>query len=348
MLIRKTGYLIALLWLLAALALPARAAEEAELDPYIQRMISYYQYYQEQAAAEIDTLLAYISAADPQQGELWRNIMDSWSYVDSEMEVHSGVLPEGLPEDDSLCIVVLGYGLNDNGSMKPELLDRLEVALASAEKYPNAYIAVTGGETSNVPGISEAGVMADWLKSSGIAKERLILEAESLTTTENAQNVYAMLTESYPQVNSIAVITSDYHIRWGCAMFTTVSHYASMVNGGRALQLVGNAVCETGTQTDSMYYQAWGISLITGIPFTHGGSTPSLLPPEQETEETLQAAQSLPEETQPEGTAEPEEKNTANPLPVVLMISLVAAAMYLLIPRKPRTKRQKPEWNRDT
>lgn len=54
--------------------------------------------------------------------------------------MYNDVLPDGLPDTDELCIVVLGFQLNPDGSMRDELINRLNVALRSAEKYPNAYI----------------------------------------------------------------------------------------------------------------------------------------------------------------------------------------------------------------
>ena len=300
---RKLVCLVGVLLLLLNVSLSARAETE-DVEPYIRRMISYYRYYQEQAGVQIDTLLDYIQSLDPGKGALWKKIMDSWSWVNSEMEVNMSILPDGLPEDDSLCIVVLGYGLNGDGSMKQELIERLQVALASAKKYPNAYVLCTGGQTANAPGVSEAGQMGSWLLSAGLEKSRLILEEQSLSTAENAQNSYGLLSRNYPQVRSIAVITSDYHIRWGCAMFTTVRHW-EVTRGGRDLELVGNAVCDTGNADyDSMDSQALGISQITGVDWEEE-TAPPLEPtvaariapePEETAAATAETVQPVPEQ----------------------------------------------------
>ena len=299
-------------------------------------MIRYYQNYQERAQEEIDTLLHYIQSQDPGKGALWEKIMDSWSWVNSEMEVDVGLLPDGLPEDDSLCIVVLGFGLNANGSMQPELLDRLQVALASAEKYPNAYVLCTGGETAyGTPGVSEAGQMGSWLLSNGISKNRLILEDRSLSTAENAMNTYDLLTRSYPQVDSISVITSDYHIRWGCAMFTTVRH-CRVTKGGRELKLVGNAVCDTDNDDyDSMYSQALGISLITGV-----GLGEETVPPLEPTVEAK--APAVPEETAAAEAVQPvpEQETGEQELSGFLSVVLVTAAVLVGIRRIIRHRRK--------
>lgn len=324
--------------LLLLCTVPGASAEAAEpVEPYVQRMISYYRYYQEEAEQEIDTLLGHIKSLDPGQGILWEKIMDSWSWVNSEMEVELGVLPDGLPEDDSLCIVVLGYGLNDDGSMKRELVRRLEVALASAEKYPNAYVLCTGGETSDKEGVSEAGQMGKWLRNAGLSKSRLILETRSYSTTQNAQRSYALLAENYPQVDSIALVTSDYHMRWGCALFAVMRHW-EVTHGSRELVLVGNAAYDTGNPDyDSIYAQAQGISQIAGIPMdTNGapGMEPDVVLQIPAQPEEIENTVPAPAFAEPE-TMAAEEQEPAAPEPVRPMwipIALAAAVLLVFLP----------------
>ena len=126
---KRISYRLCLLLCAAVLLfaqVPAEAAESAV--PYIQQMIQYYRYYQEEAGDQIQVLLDYITYLDPEKGDLWETIMEHWSYYNSQMEPSYDVLPDGLPEDETLCIAVLGYALNSDGSMQPELVDRLEVA----------------------------------------------------------------------------------------------------------------------------------------------------------------------------------------------------------------------------
>lgn len=260
---------------LLLLAVPVRTqAAEMDVDDYAQLTIQYYLAYEDQAEGEIDVLLNNIE--DPWLEEMWRNIIESWAYNNYHMPVYQEVLPDGLPQDDSLCIVIMGFGLNPDGSMKQELIDRLTVGLASAMKYPNAYVAVTGGATSGIRGVTEAGQMAKWLSANGISNDRLIIEKKALSTTENAINVHKILMEQYTQVTSLAVVTSDYHIRQSCTMFTTVNHNAMGTSGARQLELVGNAVNFTGRSLNTHYTEAWGISLITGIPFDKTPDVPAL------------------------------------------------------------------------
>lgn len=263
---------ILLLLLSPALTLSARAAQSS--TPYVQRMLQYYRYYGEDAWGEIQELLDQIAAIDPEKGALWATIMDNWSRCNSALEISPEVLPDGLPEDSSLCIVTLGYALNPDGSMQSELIDRLEVTLSSAFKYPNAYVAVTGGATASNSAITEAEAMAAWLVQAGVNPDRLILESKSLSTTYNAVNTYAALVRSYPEVQSIALISSDYHVPWGWAMFQTVCDY-TQVYGKTVIPVVACAANYTGTKMDTMGYQLQGICTITGIPLPTGGK-PSL------------------------------------------------------------------------
>jgi len=306
--------------------LPLSAAAQEDVTPYVQRMIQYYLHYQSAADAEIEALLAYITSMDPEQGALWREIMKDWRWVNEEMEVHTDVLPDGLPQDNSLCIVILGFGLRDDGSMKEELIDRLVVGLASALKYPNAYVCVTGGPTAKNTEDTEAGQMAAWLENKGLDPGRIIREKKSLSTTANARNVSKILRTQYPQVDSVAIVSSDYHIPWGVSMFTTASHYGEY-NGEKAIRVVGNAANITSNTTDTLNYQAKGISSLTNVPFD-GNSVPAMYATET-TVETLPQA---------EPQVEVEEKDNSWMIFPAVMITL--AVVILLIPTRKKGKKK--------
>ncbi|MBQ2463034.1 MAG: hypothetical protein II504_11425, partial [Clostridia bacterium] len=69
--------------------------------------------------------LSGLASLDPVLGEKWKRIMDLWE-VPVTVNDH---LPDDLPEDDTLCLVVLGFQLNPDGSMREELIQRLKVVL---------------------------------------------------------------------------------------------------------------------------------------------------------------------------------------------------------------------------
>lgn len=310
------------------LPLTVSAAMEPE-EAIVRDLIAYYFHYREEAGEEIDNQLQTLASLDPKEGELWEKIMEQWRYINEEMPINKDCLPDGLPADDSLCIVVLGYGLENDGDMKPELLDRLKVALASAEKYPQSYVLCTGGETAQVPGISEAGQMGTWLLANGLAHERLITEEVSLSTTENARNSLALLWRDYPQIQSLALVTSDYHIRWGMACFSAMA-LKGAAQGKPALELVGNGACATASPNrDTMYSQAWGISIIMDLPFDS-----SYVPTLYMTDHTMEA-ESPDEAVLPSPAAEPAPAAAAPEEPVLpVLLGLTAVLAVLFLPKK--------------
>lgn len=353
-------FLSVLLVLCMLLPLPVSAASElGELEAYGVQLIQYYLHHQEKAKDVIWDITRQMKELDPKQGAVWDKLMFDWSWINTDMPVYEGVLPENLPQDDSLCIVVMGFGLNADGSIRPELANRLSVALSFALKYPNAYVLVTGGQTGAVDGVTEAGQMAQWLQKNGLSKNRIIRETESLSTTANAVNSYKLLTRVYPQVDSIAVVTSDYHIAQSCAMFMAVSNYQSGYKGGKSLELVGNAVCDTGLTEDSLVTQAWGISLIMGLPFDEKAKAPELyhvdIPEEVYVEPTETeaaapekvAAPQIPVETVTEVTESQWKSIERWVLIVAGVVALVA--FWIIMPKKPKKKnrRERPKMNWD-
>ena len=116
------------------------------------------------------------------------------------------------------------------------------MALASAEKYPNAYILCTGGGTNpSNPHVTEAGQMASWLKKQGIASERIIVEELAFSTEDNVLNSYRILSRDYPQVKSITLVSSDYHLRRCHLLFT-----AGILLMDMPYTIVGDAAFDAG------------------------------------------------------------------------------------------------------
>ena len=84
-------------------------------------MILYYGCYGEAAAEEVNGRLEALKETDSRQGELWEDVMDYWGYVNTDLVIHGDHLPDGLPKDDSLALVILGGALNPDGSGKIEV-----------------------------------------------------------------------------------------------------------------------------------------------------------------------------------------------------------------------------------
>ena len=136
---RRTLFAVLLiLFLTLSMVGPVSANHTDEANEYIQQIMNNYRYHQDAAATDIDCLLYALSQHNPYKEQDWISIMEYWSYVNRDMTIYPDVLPDGLPQDNTLCIGVMGYALNSDGTMRKELIGRLETALASAKKYPKA------------------------------------------------------------------------------------------------------------------------------------------------------------------------------------------------------------------
>ena len=249
---------------------PAEPAPAAETEPVsesalIRDMVLYYGRYGDEAGQENARLLDRLRSADPDAADKWERILVLWKSVNEELEVHPGLLPEGLCDTDELCLVVLGFQLNPDGSMREELIERLNVALACAEQYPHAMIVCTGGGTAaQNKDATEAGKMAEYLIGHGVAAERILVEDRSQTTAQNAIYTYAMLTEETPQVHQIAIISSDYHIATGALLFDAQAILTAEEPGKERFTVVSNAAYPAPTGSLSTSFQAGALIELSG------------------------------------------------------------------------------------
>ena len=258
---------LALVMILGLALGPVSVRAAGDANPYIADLIGYYKSYQEAAETDILRTLDAMAQVDPVQAEAWTQIMDYWSYINTEMQVNIGTVPEGLPEDNSVAIVILGFALNSDGTMKDELVGRLQTGLAIAEAYPNAYVVVTGGGTAKEnPNVTEGGLMGAWLLEQGLSEDRLIIENKAPNTVGNAENTYKILAEQYPQVDSFVMVTSDYHVPRGCILFYSKCLLAAYASGGEPLKLISNAGYYTGSNGyESISLQASGVASVAGV-----------------------------------------------------------------------------------
>ena len=248
---------------------PSLAEEGHETARTAQDMIEelavYYGTYGSEAEEKIAELLEGLCAADPVSGAKWGRIMQLWKTVNEDPEINENILPDGLPETDELCMIVLGFQLNPDGSMKDELIERLTVAKASAEKYPNSLLVCTGGGTAaENPDATEAGEMAKWLIENGVDPQRVIVEDQSLTTAQNAIYTYRILTEQHPQVKQLAIISSDYHIATGTLLFGAEATLQAEKAGKETMTVVSNAAWHAPSGTLSTMFQAGALIELSG------------------------------------------------------------------------------------
>ena len=260
---RRVFYiLISFLLLLSLAACGQSKRSEQEI---VEELVLYYGRYGSEAADETAGLLKELKSVNKKSAAKWEKILDYWEYANNEIEINYDVLPDGLPTNDELCLVALGFKLNPDGTMQEELVERLKVVLASAEKYPNAYIVCTGGGTAaNNKSVTEAGRMADWLVEHGVAKDRIFVEDRSITTAQNAMYTYEILRNDAPQVTDIAIISSGYHICTGALFFEACFILNSEKPDKLPMEVVTNAAYKAPRGELSMMFQAGGLIELSG------------------------------------------------------------------------------------
>ncbi len=246
---------LAVLLLCLVFALASVALGEDDKSPaqaLIERAVVTYAAFGETDTESLDAL----KELDPALAEKWAAVMDIWQ---TPVEVNE-VLPDDLPGDDSLCLVVLGFQLNPDGTMRDELIQRLTVALECSKQYPNAFIVCTGGGTApNAPEATEAGRMAAWLIENGVDEARVFVENRSMTTAQNAIFTFQILAENAPQVKQLAIISSDYHIFTGALLFG-----AQAVLTDSDIRVTSNAAWKAPSGSLSAMFQAGALIELSG------------------------------------------------------------------------------------
>ena len=216
---------------------------------------------------KVQNYLWQIEVVDQDIYERDRLLLEYWSYLDNKMTLNKGVAPDGLPNSANHAFVVLGYALNPDGSINQEAMGRCDVAYESAIKYPNSFIFLTGGGTAKEnKDVTEGGQMKEYLvKVKGLDEKRIILETKAMDTIENAKNTIEKLTEY--NIKSITVITSDYHIRRANLLFKGEIMLMAEKNGIYPIQILNNAVYETGKETEGKLIEGYALGSILEIKY---------------------------------------------------------------------------------
>ncbi|MBR6481763.1 MAG: hypothetical protein IKT26_00860, partial [Bacteroidaceae bacterium] len=71
-----------------------------QIRTVIEEMVVYYGTYGAEAEQKTSELLDNLHKADPVAGAKWEKIMNLWKTVNTDPEIHEGILPDGLPETD--------------------------------------------------------------------------------------------------------------------------------------------------------------------------------------------------------------------------------------------------------
>ncbi|MFC4373813.1 YdcF family protein [Nocardia halotolerans] len=160
--------------------------------------------------AAVDDALHRLGAVDAQMAARTTQVLHA-------VTAAAATLPNPLPAlvGPQTGIVVLGYGLLPDGSLRPELENRLTAAWLQAIAAPFSPVVVTGGNPQN--GISEAEAMRRWLIGRGLPGERIHVEDRAGSTVQNALLGTRLLRDL--GATSAVVVTSPNHIRRAVADF---------------------------------------------------------------------------------------------------------------------------------
>jgi uncharacterized SAM-binding protein YcdF (DUF218 family) len=105
------------------------------------------------------------------------------------------------------AIVILGYGLNPDGSMRTILRRRVLTGLTVAQFFPQSPVIVTGGNPRN--GVTEAAAMRQMLVILGFPANRIIMEDKANSTVQNARFSVPLAKEA--GTTGIILVTSSTH-----------------------------------------------------------------------------------------------------------------------------------------
>ena len=258
-------YLLSILVLFQLIS-PKSSFQKSNLSETIKELEGHLLYYYiNENKSQVKTILQQILSLDQTVGNRDQLIISYWEYIDSYMPLYPRIAPDGLPQTSDHAFVVLGYQLNPDGSLRPEAIGRCDVAYESAIKYPNSLIFVTGGGTaSGNKTATEGGQMKDYLVNvKGLDEKRIITETKAMDTIQNAE--YTILELIEKKIKTITVITSDYHIRRGNILFKGEALLKAESLGITPIEVIENAVYETGKPTEGKYYEGYALASILKV-----------------------------------------------------------------------------------
>ena len=112
-------------------------------------------------------------------------------------------------------LLVLGGNVIGADTPSPQLMERMKSAAVYLKENPETIAVPCGGCFRAEQKKSEAAIIADYLVSQGIERERIVLEDKSETTYQNFEfgtKIIKEHAEKELDEISIAFLSSDYHL----------------------------------------------------------------------------------------------------------------------------------------
>ena len=109
------------------------------------------------------------------------------------------------------AIIVLGCGLNSDGTPSPTLKKRLDGCIGYYNKNPDAYIVVTGGY-SRFNNYTEGSGMKKYLLEKGIPENKILMDERADSTKENFLYARQLLEDNGCGISDVCYVTNSFHI----------------------------------------------------------------------------------------------------------------------------------------
>ena len=133
----------------------------------------------------------------------------------------SGIIAaKHIPKFDKDYILILGCQINKDGTLTKLLQSRTDRAVEFAKMQKNAngrdIVFVPSGGQGSDEVMSEAEAIKNYLVSTGISEDKILVENKSVNTYQNIKFSYNLIKEQNENAN-IALSTTNYHVfRAGC------------------------------------------------------------------------------------------------------------------------------------
>lgn len=109
------------------------------------------------------------------------------------------------------AIIVLGCGLNSDGTPSHTLENRLDGCVEYYSKNPDCYVVVTGA-VSRFGNMTEGAAMKKYLVEKGIPEYRILVDEKATNTKENFEYSLQLLKNVGLDNKNICFVTNSFHI----------------------------------------------------------------------------------------------------------------------------------------
>lgn len=180
-----------------------------------------------------------------------------------------------LPPYDRDYIIILGCGINRDGTLTPLLKGRVDSAIRfasdQAEKNGKQAVFVPSGGQGADEVISESEAMTRYLQSQNIPPERILKEDKSTNTFENMQFSRNVIEEDCGDITQkkIAFATTNYHVLRGYILSKKNGYDAKGISAKTKMYFYPNAFLREfiGLLADQKWKHLAVILLICGLFF---------------------------------------------------------------------------------